>query len=169
MGLRPAPALVGALLVWEDYASHDLARPVAVTCSGWVPAELVQPMRRGATGTCRAGPSNSGDTTMTTALGIVLAVLFAVLGIAKLASVPAMRAAATHLGYTTDQYRVIGALEIAGASAARQSLVVLEPSNGVVRPYPRYPSLPLEPLAPAAASWSASARARTASITTYSA
>ena len=52
---------------------------------------------------------------MTTALGIVLAVLFALLGTAKLASVPAMRAAAAHLGYTTDQYRAIGALEMAGA------------------------------------------------------
>jgi DoxX-like family len=52
---------------------------------------------------------------MTTALGIVLALVFALLGIAKLASVPAMRAAAAHLGYTTDQYRAIGALEIAGA------------------------------------------------------
>ena len=52
---------------------------------------------------------------MTTALGILLAVLFAVLGIAKLAAAPAMRAAAAHLGYPTDQYRAIGALEIAGA------------------------------------------------------
>jgi DoxX-like family len=52
---------------------------------------------------------------MTTALGIVLAVVFALLGIAKLASVPAMRGAAAHLGYTTDQYRAIGALETAGA------------------------------------------------------
>ena len=52
---------------------------------------------------------------MTTVLGMVLAILFALLGIAKLASAPAMRAAAAHLGYTTDQYRAIGALETTGA------------------------------------------------------
>jgi DoxX-like family len=52
---------------------------------------------------------------MTTALATLLAVVFALLGIAKVASVPAMRAAAAHLGYTTDQYRAIGALETAGA------------------------------------------------------
>ena len=52
---------------------------------------------------------------MTTTLGIALAVVFAVFGIAKLAALPAMRTAAAHLGYTTDQYRLIGALEVAGA------------------------------------------------------
>jgi len=52
---------------------------------------------------------------MTTTLAVLLAVLFGLLGIAKLAAAPPMRAAAEHLGYTTDQYRVIGALEAAGA------------------------------------------------------
>jgi hypothetical protein len=52
---------------------------------------------------------------MSTTLGIVLAALFALFGTAKLAAVPAMRAAAAHLGYTTEQYRAIGLLEIAGA------------------------------------------------------
>jgi hypothetical protein len=52
---------------------------------------------------------------MTTTLAILLALMFALFGVAKLTAQPAMRAAATHLGYTTDQYRVIGALELAGA------------------------------------------------------
>jgi hypothetical protein len=52
---------------------------------------------------------------MTTTLAVVLALVFAALGVAKLASLPAMRAAAAHLGYTTGQYRAIGALELAGA------------------------------------------------------
>lgn len=52
---------------------------------------------------------------MTMTLGIVLAGLFALLGIAKLVPVPAMRTAADHLGYTTRQYRGIGTLEIAAA------------------------------------------------------
>jgi hypothetical protein len=53
---------------------------------------------------------------VTTTLAIVLVAAFTLLGIAKLAALPAMRAAATHLGYTTEQYRLIGALELAGAA-----------------------------------------------------
>jgi hypothetical protein len=52
---------------------------------------------------------------MTTTLGVVLAAVFTLLGIAKLVPVPATREAADLLGYTTEQYRVIGTLEIAGA------------------------------------------------------
>jgi DoxX-like family len=52
---------------------------------------------------------------MTITLASVLAAVFALLGVAKLAALPAMRAAAAHLGYTTTQYRVIGAFELAGA------------------------------------------------------
>lgn len=55
---------------------------------------------------------------MTTTLCIVLAALFSLFGIAKLVPVPAMREAAGHLGYTTDQYRIIGTLELAGALGA---------------------------------------------------
>ena len=48
----------------------------------------------------------------TTVLAGVLVVAFGVLGSAKLAAVPAMRARAEHVGYGVDVYRRIGALEI---------------------------------------------------------
>jgi hypothetical protein len=51
-----------------------------------------------------------------TLFAIVLAALFGVLGVAKLAAVPAMRTAAHHLGFSVGQYRAIGALELAGAA-----------------------------------------------------
>jgi hypothetical protein len=51
-------------------------------------------------------------------LGIVLAVLFALLGTAKLVAAPPMRAAAEHLGYSVSQYRGIGVLELAAAAGA---------------------------------------------------
>lgn len=53
---------------------------------------------------------------MTLTLGIVLAALFALTGIAKLVAVPAMRSAAAHLGFTTAQYRGLGAVEVAAAT-----------------------------------------------------
>jgi DoxX-like family len=53
---------------------------------------------------------------VTITLAILLAAVFALLGVAKLASLPAMRVAAADLGYTTGQYRLIGALELAGAA-----------------------------------------------------
>ncbi|MEJ3749606.1 DoxX family protein [Actinomycetes bacterium KLBMP 9797] len=49
-------------------------------------------------------------------LGTILIVLFGVLGVAKLAALPAMRAAAHHLGFSVARYRVIGALELAGVA-----------------------------------------------------
>ena len=52
---------------------------------------------------------------MITTLTVLLAAVFGAAGIAKVAAVPAMQSAAAHLGYTKDQYRAIGALEIAGA------------------------------------------------------
>jgi hypothetical protein len=48
----------------------------------------------------------------TPVLAAVLAVAFGLLGSAKLAAVPAMRARAEHVGYGVDAYRRIGALEI---------------------------------------------------------
>jgi hypothetical protein len=52
---------------------------------------------------------------VTTLFAAVLVLVFGLLGTAKLAAVPPMRTAAHHLGFTTDQYRVLGALELAGA------------------------------------------------------
>ncbi|MDP9221185.1 MAG: DoxX family protein [Actinomycetota bacterium] len=48
----------------------------------------------------------------TPVLAAVLVVAFGLLGSAKLAAVPAMRARAEHVGYGVDAYRRIGALEI---------------------------------------------------------
>jgi hypothetical protein len=61
---------------------------------------------------------------VTAVLAAVLAAVFGVLGIAKLASVPAMRTAAHHLGLSGDQYRLIGALEVAGALGVLAGLLV---------------------------------------------
>lgn len=51
---------------------------------------------------------------MTTLLAGILVVVFGILGTAKLAAVPPMRTAAHHLGLSIDQYRLLGALELAG-------------------------------------------------------
>ena len=48
----------------------------------------------------------------TPVLAGLLVVAFGVLGAAKLAAVPAMRARAAHVGFTAEAYRRIGALEI---------------------------------------------------------
>jgi hypothetical protein len=48
----------------------------------------------------------------TSILAGLLVVAFAVLGSAKLAAVPAMRARAEHAGFTVAAYRRIGALEV---------------------------------------------------------
>ncbi|MEH1129690.1 DoxX family protein [Micromonospora sp. CPCC 206061] len=53
---------------------------------------------------------------MNTLLATVLIGLFGVLGTAKLAAIPAMRSAARHLGFSVGQYRMIGALELAGVA-----------------------------------------------------
>ncbi|MFE0450269.1 DoxX family protein [Streptomyces sp. NPDC058914] len=49
----------------------------------------------------------------TTVLAVVLAAVFLLVGVAKLAAVPAMREAAAHVGMTTTHYRLLGALEVA--------------------------------------------------------
>lgn len=51
----------------------------------------------------------------TAVLTAVLAVLFTAIGVAKLAAVPSMRTRAAHVGLSVAAYRVIGALEVAGA------------------------------------------------------
>ena len=50
-----------------------------------------------------------------TVLTALLAVVFASLGLAKLLAVTSMRRRATHVGFSVDAYRWIGALEVAGA------------------------------------------------------
>jgi hypothetical protein len=62
-------------------------------------------------------------------LAVVLAVVFGVAGIAKVAAVPPMRKAARHLGFSVRQYRIIGALEVAGAIGLLVGLVV--PAIGI--------------------------------------
>jgi hypothetical protein len=59
-----------------------------------------------------------------TLLATVLITLFGVLGVAKLAAVPAMRSAAHHLGFSVAQYRVIGAFELAGVAGVALGLLV---------------------------------------------
>ncbi|MFD8236712.1 DoxX family protein [Streptomyces sp. NPDC059696] len=51
-----------------------------------------------------------------TVLAVVLSLVFLPLGLAKIAAVPFMRQAAAHLGMSPGRYRVIGALEVAGAT-----------------------------------------------------
>jgi uncharacterized membrane protein len=56
---------------------------------------------------------------MTTAhltLAVALSLIFFSFGTAKIAAAPFMRQAAAHLGLSLTLYRVIGALEIAGAA-----------------------------------------------------
>ena len=48
-------------------------------------------------------------------MGIMLAVLFVALGVAKLLLVPFMARAAEHFGISPTNYRLIGALEVAAA------------------------------------------------------
>lgn len=53
---------------------------------------------------------------MTIALLVLLSAVFGLLGAAKVAAVSPMPAKAAHLGFTVDQYRGIGALELAGVA-----------------------------------------------------
>ncbi|WP_215453869.1 DoxX family protein [Streptomyces sp. ATCC 21386] len=55
-------------------------------------------------------------TTTHTILAVALSLVFLPLGLAKTAAVPFMRQAAAHLGMSPGLYRVIGALEVAGAA-----------------------------------------------------
>jgi hypothetical protein len=53
--------------------------------------------------------------TTITILAALLVIAFAVLGTAKLAAVPAMRAKAEHVGFSVAAYRRIGLLEVLAA------------------------------------------------------
>jgi hypothetical protein len=64
----------------------------------------------------------------TAALAGTLAVFFTGLGTAKMRAVPAMRERAAHVGLSTDAYRAIGALEVAGAAGVLVGLA--EPRIG---------------------------------------
>jgi hypothetical protein len=66
---------------------------------------------------------------MTTVLAVLLAVVFGVAGTAKIVGAPPMRTAAGHLGFSVGQYRLIGALELAGAIGLLVGLAV--PALGV--------------------------------------
>ncbi|MET8471460.1 DoxX family protein [Streptomyces sp. NPDC006422] len=55
-------------------------------------------------------------TTAHTVLAVTLSLVFLPLGLAKISAVPFMRQAAARLGMSTGLYRVIGALEVAGAA-----------------------------------------------------
>ena len=57
------------------------------------------------------------------ALTAIVAAVFLALGSAKVVAVAPMRARAAHLGYSTASYRVIGALEIAGATGVVLGLI----------------------------------------------
>lgn len=47
---------------------------------------------------------------------VLVGILFAGTGVAKLAGVPVMRGLAEHLGFSYGSYRAIGALELAGTA-----------------------------------------------------
>lgn len=51
----------------------------------------------------------------TTILAATLAVVFLGFGTAKLLALPSMRSRAAHVGFSVGAYRLIGALEVAGA------------------------------------------------------
>ncbi|MGZ4602013.1 MAG: DoxX family protein [Kineosporiaceae bacterium] len=65
----------------------------------------------------------------TVVLAVVLAVVFGVAGTAKILGAPPMRQAARHLGFSVGQYRLLGALELAGAIGLLVGLAV--PALGV--------------------------------------
>ena len=58
------------------------------------------------------------------ATALPIAAVFLAFGSAKVLALAPMRARAAHLGFSTDSYRVIGALEIAGAAGVLLGLVV---------------------------------------------
>ncbi|MFI6096050.1 DoxX family protein [Lentzea sp. NPDC051213] len=53
---------------------------------------------------------------MTVTLAILVALVFVLLGVAKVLALPQMRELATHAGFSVNAYRGIGALELAGAA-----------------------------------------------------
>ena len=58
------------------------------------------------------------------ATAIVIAAMFLALGSAKVLALAPMRARAAHLGFSISTYRVIGALEIAGAAGVLLGLAL---------------------------------------------
>jgi hypothetical protein len=58
------------------------------------------------------------------ALACVIALIFAMLGTAKILALPAMRDRAAQSGFSTVAYRRIGVLEVAGAAGIALGLVV---------------------------------------------
>lgn len=69
-------------------------------------------------------------TNTTTALTVLLALVFTALGLAKILAAPGMRAKAAHVGFSTSAYRRIGALEVLGAAGLLVGLV--EPVVGIL-------------------------------------
>jgi hypothetical protein len=57
-------------------------------------------------------------------LAVIVAVIFVMLGAAKIFAVPPMRDLAAKAGFSTAAYRRIGALEVAGATGVALGLVV---------------------------------------------
>jgi hypothetical protein len=57
-------------------------------------------------------------------LAVITAVIFGVLGLAKILAVPRMRALAAKAGLSATVYRAIGALEVAGAAGVALGPVV---------------------------------------------
>ena len=62
-------------------------------------------------------------TSVLLATALPVAAVFLVLGSAKVLALAPMRARAAHLGFSTNSYRVIGTLEIAGAAGVLLGLV----------------------------------------------
>ena len=62
--------------------------------------------------------------TLSIALASVVALVFAVLGVAKILTVPRMREMAAHAGFSVAAYRRIGVLEVAGAIGVPLSPIV---------------------------------------------
>jgi hypothetical protein len=67
---------------------------------------------------------------MTTTCAVIIALIFTGLGIAKVAAVAPMREAATHLGFTVTQYRILGGLELAAVVGILAGFVV--PLLGII-------------------------------------
>lgn len=57
-------------------------------------------------------------------LSVLIAVVFAVLGSAKVAAVPPMRERAAHVGFGVDSYRRLGVVELTGAVGLLVGLAV---------------------------------------------
>lgn len=60
---------------------------------------------------------------MSIVAGTALAVVFAALGAAKIAKTSSMRARAEHVGFSAENYQLIGAAEVLGAAGVAAGLV----------------------------------------------